>query len=149
MPTGNARGHVTLLSPNVSRAHTHTPPTLLHSLTPSPGSVIFVLHHHKMPSYVRKKNLFYIIFQSSESICTLQSLYCTLFVRSRQSCHHFFLPQVHEFVENRRKCGLTSQLGYKTNTLSSGCCYSWTAAVRGDLCDLLPPGGSMPSASIT
>lgn len=35
----------------------YTPPTLLHSLTPSPDSVIFVLHHHKMPTYVRKKSV--------------------------------------------------------------------------------------------
>lgn len=40
-----------LHSPNVK---THTPPTLLHSSTPPPGSVIFVLHHHTMPSYARK-----------------------------------------------------------------------------------------------
>lgn len=45
-------------------------------------------------------------------------LYCTLLVKSRQSCHHFFLPQVYEFMENARKCRLTIQLCYKT-TLSS------------------------------
>lgn len=47
----------------------------------------------------------------------LQSLYCLISAKSRQSFHHFFLPQVHALMENRRKCRLTSQIGYKT-TLS-------------------------------
>lgn len=33
---------------------TSYPIILLHSLRPSPGSVIFVLHHQRMPSYTRK-----------------------------------------------------------------------------------------------
>lgn len=43
----------------------------------------------------------------------------------------FFLPQVYEFMGNKRKCRFSRQLGYKTNTLSSGCSYSWTSAVWG------------------
>lgn len=58
------------------------------------------------------------------SCCIVEDFY----LKIRQSCHHFFLPQVLEFTEKGRKCGLASQLGYKTITLSSGCCYSWTAA---------------------
>lgn len=34
--------------------HASYPIILLHSLRPSPGSVIFVLHHQRMPSYTRK-----------------------------------------------------------------------------------------------
>lgn len=35
-------------------------------------------------------------------------------------------------MENQSKCWLTEKICYKT-TLSSGCCYSWTAAVSADL----------------
>lgn len=45
----------------------------------------------------------------------------------------FFLPQVYELMENRRKCRLTSQIGYKT-TLSPQVVAIPGLLLKGDLC---------------
>lgn len=74
----------TLHSPYVK---THTPPTLLHSSTPPAGSVIFVLHHHSMPSYARKSLCYNAQYFRAWKLFRMLQL---LFVKSRQSCYHFF-----------------------------------------------------------
>lgn len=88
MPTGNARATFPLTE------HTHTPPTLLHSLTPSPDTCLFSIIWCQV-----------IQRGQGEGKWASKLLYSTLFVKSRQSSHQLFLLQVHDSLKMGENVG--------------------------------------------